>query len=136
MDKKKKLIIIISVASVLAVVLLITLLCVFLIPDKKYYLIISGDMSEKVVLEIVDDKYTITVDEEFDFPYSGSGTYYFDGKQDFTLYKNDKIYVKGMLSNNLLVLVTDSGAVYNFKFSSIKPSEIPTNDVTVMLISE
>lgn len=140
MDKKKKLIIIISVASVLAVVLLITLLCVFLIPDKKeyltngkYYLIISGDMSEKVVLEIVDDKYTITVDEEFDFPYSGSGTYYFDGKQDFTLYKNDKSYVKGMLSNNLLVLVTDSGAVYNFKFSSIKPSEIPTNDVTVML---
>lgn len=140
MDKKKKLIIIISVASVLAVALLVTLLCVFLIPEKKeyltsgkYYLVLSGDMTDKVVLEINEDKYTLTVADGFDFPYFGSGTYYYDGKNDFTLYKNEKTYVKGMLSNNLLVLVTDSGTTYNFKFSSTNPSDLPSSDVTIML---
>lgn len=142
MDKKKKIIIISSViAAVVAVVLLVTLLCVFLKPEEEhtlksgnYYLISSGDMTENAVLTIEGKNYTLTVKEGFEFPYFGSGTYHYDGKKDFTLYKNDKIYVKGMLSNGLLALVNDKGDIFSFKHSSIKPSEItPSTGETIGL---
>lgn len=142
MDKKKKIIIISSViAAVVAVVLLVTLLCVFLKPEEEhtlksgnYYLISSGDMTENAVLSIDGNNFTLTVKEDFEFPYFGSGTYFYDGKKDFTLYKNDKVYVKGMLSNGLLALVNDKGDVFSFKFSSIKPSEItPSTGETIGL---
>lgn len=142
MDKKKKIIIISSViAAVVAVVLLVTLLCVFLKPEEEhtlksgnYYLISSGDMTENAVLTIDGKNFTLTVKEGFEFPYFGSGTYHYDGKKDFTLYKNDKIYVKGMLSNGLLALVNDKGDIFSFKHSSIKPSEItPSTGETIGL---
>ena len=140
LSKKKKIGIVVGiVAGVLALALMITLLCVFLIEPKsyelkngKYYLTVSAQMNEDVIIEISGTNYTVTVADGYDFPFEGSGTYYYDGKNDFTFYKGEAEYLKGTVSNNILTVAKDINFVdkttYTFKYSEKSPSEIVVDD--------
>lgn len=140
LTKKKKTAIVAGIiAGVVALALIVTLLCVFLIEPQsyelkngKYYLTISAQMNEDVVIEIKGKDYTISVADGYDFPFSGSGTYYYDGKNDFTFYKGETEYLKGTVSNGILTIAKDINFVdkttYTFKYSEKSPSEIEVDD--------
>ena len=139
LTKKKKTAIVAGIiAGVVALALIVTLLCVFLIEPQSYelkngkYLTISAQMNEDVVIEIKGKDYTISVADGYDFPFSGSGTYYYDGKNDFTFYKGETEYLKGTVSNGILTIAKDINFVdkttYTFKYSEKSPSEIEVDD--------